>query len=421
MENPFEKYRQQALENPEQFLKEMGIDPNIMNSEELKNLVNLLKSIQPAIKLEGEHFERLKNFEKKSEFSDKDKEKLQKFGVEGFYEDLIQKMSFCFIGKACDTEIIGAHSSGKGELSLIAEKHEVFQFSLNTDTGKKEIGKIAIRNASTFKGFCQTHDNDIFEPIDKKHNIPLEQQYFLFSFRSFAYSYHNIKSYQDYIFKKQVLPISNALNPTIDVVKKMLDLFGLNNLFPELNNAFTPQISEEELHLLELKRFEEHRQKLIGYLEQKDYIQLDYFIYETNHLCPVVCSSWVIKHATLGNGFIVIYDGKKFHNGFPILISIIPKKNKTKLILARFKTDELSELIFDRFKQFDKEGFEKEISKLLIERVDNFYLAPKFWNNLSEEKKENIHNAINRDKKQSLTQNTDSEIFNFFDSKYQIN
>jgi hypothetical protein len=92
-------------------------------------------------------------------------------------------------GDRCNRSI-NAHSiQNKGLLARIAEKGHVFGLStdygsIKKNKGKPEYKKIGINNISTFKGFCQIHDNELFEPIDNHHLIPTEQQVFLYAYRS---------------------------------------------------------------------------------------------------------------------------------------------------------------------------------------------------------------------------------------------
>lgn len=91
-------------------------------------------------------------------------------------------------GERCN-EIISSHSiQNKGQLSLIAEGSHVYCLSgdlsiLKKTGGKPMLKKTGIKKASTFDGFCQLHDNKLFEPID---NFPLrydKKQIALYAYR----------------------------------------------------------------------------------------------------------------------------------------------------------------------------------------------------------------------------------------------
>ena len=417
-----------AAENPERFLKEVGVDINNLDLEELKSIASNMaeqgKSLENIFK--GNFFKDLNNFHNKvrsnPEATEADKKKLQELGIRAFNKDMEQKSEFCFIGNECENEIIDAHSiQNNGELSLIAKEGKVFHFIKNIQNEEKEKSEIHISKASIFKGFCKKHDNRIFEPIDKKKSASIEEEYFLYTLRSFAFSYHSIKSYKD-CFLNYLNNTASGLNPLVDSLKGLADSIGMK-LPDELNEVHFPEISNEQMQILEIERFEKHRKLLIEFINKKSYDQLEYLIYEKDYLCPIACSSWMVLHIPFGNQFLIVNDGNTPYYGFLIIISLIPFKGKTKIILARFKADTGSELIFNQWRNAisNKVNFEKELSKLIIENVENFYLSPTFYNKLSEEEKRIINNAVNIEKEKFPNQRTQFEVLNFFDQKYALN
>ena len=424
-----------ALENPEQFIKEIGLDTNNLNVDSLKNFAsNLMEQVNPLENTYNTNtFKDLKNFHSNKiknnpETKEEDKKKLEELGKVAFGKDFKNKTQTCFIGIDCDKQIIDAHSiQENGELSFIAVNKKVFHFTQNQKENKKEITEIEIKKASVFKGFCHKHDQ-LFEPIDKNKTESIEQKLFLYSLRSFAFSYHNVISFQSYYSNfannliSSVAPITDTLRGN-DTINQFMNAFGFGDLMNQLNNESIPEITEEQKQTLEITRFEKQRQLLLNYIDKKVYDQLDYLIYEKDFLCPIACSSWLITHIHFGNSFIVNSDGKTPYYGIPIIISVLPVDKKTKIVLARFKEDESgSELVFNRWRNSfsDNIQFEQEISKLIIENVENFYLSPLFWNKLSDDEKNIITNAISIEKSKFPEQPTNFETLNFFDEKYQI-
>jgi len=92
-------------------------------------------------------------------------------------------------GSRC-TEVIRAHSIQKnGALSLIADHGTVYALSKNFGDIKRHKGTLAftkqgINQVSTFRGFCEKHDNELFEPIDNFPVVPTQQQILLYAYRS---------------------------------------------------------------------------------------------------------------------------------------------------------------------------------------------------------------------------------------------
>ncbi len=94
----------------------------------------------------------------------------------------------------CSQDAIEAHSvQRKGALSLIAVDGHVYQLQgrITGDELGASLKKVGLRRASTFSGFCNAHDTDIFRPIDTK---PLSagdpEQLFLLAYRSVTKELH---------------------------------------------------------------------------------------------------------------------------------------------------------------------------------------------------------------------------------------
>lgn len=422
------KMEQEANKDPLAFLKKMGFDSDNLNIEELNKVANDLTSQSSNIEniFQGKVFKNLKNYSNNikdnSNLSDLEKSRLKDLGTASFSKDYENKQKSCFINNdECDN-IIKAHSiQENGELSklmgTVNGKKQVLQFIENPETSSKDLKNIEIIKASTFYGFCHKHDQ-IFEPIDKNSFTANNQKLFLYSFRSFAFSYHNVKSHQDYTLNL-VRSLSDGIPPLIDSLNELNSSLGLN-LTDELNKTKLPTINEEQKEILELVRFEKYRGFLIEYEKSKSYSQLDYLTYEVNHLSPIACSSCMVMHI---DGFILKQTDNTPYYGYPILISVLPNQhNKTTIVLARFKFDSESQLIFNQLNNLktNTQKFEETISKLIFEKTENFYLQPDFWNYLNKEEKEIITNGKNLKKTVFPDKKTDFEMINFFDKKYKL-
>jgi len=395
--------------------------------EKLQEIANNLTKQASNIEsvFQGKVFKQLHNYydnlKDKSNLSIEERERLNDLGKKAFSKDHENKQKSCFINNDECNGKMNAHSiQRKGQLSklmgVVDGKEQVLQFIENPKTLIKELKPIDIKKASTFYGFCHKHDQ-IFEPIDQNTFTSSKQEHFLYSFRSFAFSYHNVKSFQDYT-SNLVEDLSNAISPIIDSLTSF-DL-GIAN---ELNRTKNSSISNEQQELLKLVRFEKYRNFLIEYEKNKTYAQLEYLTYEANYLCPIACSSWMVMHSTVGVNFIINQSDSTPYYGYPILISVLPNaENKTTIVLARFKCNPESQFIFKELNNLKKESkkFEEEISKLIVEKTENFYLQPNFWNYLDEREKDIIMNGKNSDKTVFPEKRTEFEMINFFDKKFKL-
>ena len=112
---------------------------------------------------------------------------------------------------------------------LVNKKDKVFSLSENfiengiVKKGIKDVGWG--KAASTFFGFCAHHDTELFNPIENNNDFNNSPEHcFLHSYRSFAYSYHQLK--KTYKLAGNTLNnISNLVNelPLTDLSNKLKD------------------------------------------------------------------------------------------------------------------------------------------------------------------------------------------------------
>jgi hypothetical protein len=92
----------------------------------------------------------------------------------------------------CEGQIVRAHTIQRnGSLDKIAKGGHVYQLKPSmTDlikTGGKVVPKlIGVRKATTFTGFCNFHDTEIFKPLESVPFIGNDEQCFLLAFRAIA-------------------------------------------------------------------------------------------------------------------------------------------------------------------------------------------------------------------------------------------
>ncbi len=169
------------------------------------------------------------------------------------------------------SKIINAHSIQKqGALSLIAGEGEVYAISRNfSDIVRSPrtatFTKQGINTVSTFRGFCEDHDNELFEPIDKYMFSSTKQQILLYAYRSLC---------RELFVKENALALwescyerhknHNCLKDTFNNLRVATE-FGLKNL------------------LL-------HKDKLDSCLKIQSYPEIKYVIFCTNQQPSVVFS-----------------------------------------------------------------------------------------------------------------------------------
>ncbi|MBC9786325.1 hypothetical protein H1S01_17845 [Heliobacterium chlorum] len=158
----------------------------------------------------------------------------------------------CYNG--CTEESIGSHAIQKNRyLSMISDANQnVFRYICMFRNGKMSpyLKKESINEATTFYGFCQPHDSEIFKIIEgsKPITFSIEQKYALV-YRSLSYAYNKLYRIRNYQIKEHFKnqPIIFANKPQNNILylqykfillyhayeKRLKDLRNLMNVLEE--------------------------------------------------------------------------------------------------------------------------------------------------------------------------------------------
>jgi hypothetical protein len=426
-----EQQKEDMQGNPEEIFKKMGIDISKIDSEglirgvsELKDSGEKLGNIFP-----NEQFGDFKNLDeqlnKKGNLTSADKGKLLNLLAPIVTQQLKEQGKECFFinQNDCEGEIIDAHSIQKNnnKLSLISggeNPKQVYHFANNYKNGRKEIKPIPISQASTFKGFCKKHDDEIFKPIETHAFNESTEHCFLHSFRSFAYSYHHLKEFQEY-FVSFINSMDNSLTELFNTLSGLTTATGMSPSVP-IPTTEKIKFPNEKLTEIENQRFENHRISLNNYYCKAYYEQLDYIVHKLNHICPIVSASWLVLHIEIDGGFLFIHNNDVYR-GHTCILTVFPEADGSSyIILSSFKSDAGSELLFNQLRKLDKASFEIEITKRIFEQVGNFYISPSFWDSISEAEKNQLLTDINSAKQNFPEASVFIPSINIFNKKYAI-
>jgi len=97
----------------------------------------------------------------------------------------------------CEGSIVGAHTVPRsGSLTKIEREGHVYTFMPSMDSIIKNDGELVpqltgIRKASTFYGFCQKHDRELFLPLEVEEFAARPDQCLLLSYRAYAKETYN--------------------------------------------------------------------------------------------------------------------------------------------------------------------------------------------------------------------------------------
>lgn len=328
--------------------------------------------------------------------SDEDLRKIFELYIKANEDDTNTLNRFCCLAdETCHNQIIKAHSiQENGELDLISDKRsnkqQVYHLKrVFEQTLKAELHHIS--NASVFYGMCKDHDREVFKPIDNKVFTSEAQKLLLQSARAFLFSYYRTK------------------------VQQIRQLSQFQSLAGSLN------IDDE---CLQIVRFEKQKIELEKAIKENKNI-LAFLKWSVPHISPIACSSWATIHFSVGSN-ILTFSNEKLNTGLPIMITVLPSKetNCTYVTLARFVSDIGSEGLFNQLRSIcsSHDDFGRLISYIILRCNENFYLNPRFYENLGESERKKIQIPMN-DKSPFLSGKAINlnEQINFFEERFKMN
>lgn len=278
----------------------------------------------------------------------------------------------------CAGKIINAHTVSKSSsLKTIARDGHIYSMSkianeILYNKGRYEPKLVGINIASTFNGFCQKHDRDLFSPIENKKFAWEMEQILLVAYRGLAYEWYakSMLLEQEEYFKS--LDAGQPLNVQIEIQQMMSELFT------------GTKIALEEIN--------EIKSKFEIYLKEKEFSKINYVGFEFKEQLPVMGSG----------GFTPVYDltGKKIQNlsnlnvpAEAIFYSSFAYENKGIFCMVWINEGGNAAKKFAKsLTDLNDGAIADAIINILFANSENIYLEPNWWEALAiDERKYLIH------------------------------
>lgn len=287
----------------------------------------------------------------------------------------------CFY-RNCSSKVINAHSIQNNKiLNKISDDGEVLGVKLEIgETGFPEptLKRIGRKNASTFLGFCNSHDTEIFKPIElNDYNKNNDEQEFLFAYRALAKEYYTKKTVANLyekmltLKKDELIELREYCGLPIDVgldgYREHLELIskGTNESIEKLDALKIPMNIN-----LENNKFYKIKTKVIE-------LPTEYHI--------AVSSIFFIEWDVEGN---LINDLLYYKNIKPTFLTIFPQDGKTFILMSYLKKHKsYFDFIDDQILNKSLELQKIIISNMITLYVENVFISPIKWNILSEKAK----------------------------------
>ena len=276
----------------------------------------------------------------------------------------------------CGRRIVRAHTvQRRGGLVAIAEKGHV----ISAKTGAQDLfrnhgafvpRKVGVRSASTFMGFCDTHDNSMFQPVET-HAVPLTpKSCFLLGFRAISY---------ELFLKKAALRSVNTMRE-LDHGKPFGDQCRFQQYMHIYEEGTKRGVADcerwkEQYDTIFIKeRFEEYR-----------FVGVEY-----SSVLPVVgCGAFHPEYDFAGNLLQVVSRGDAPHEHVVLNLAVL--NDRSVLLIGWTEGHKGPAELFGR--SFGDVPDEKKANvsiQLAVEHIGNIYMKPSWWHGLSD----TVRNAL---------------------------
>jgi len=251
--------------------------------------------------------------------------------------------------------VIKAHSIQKNKiLNRIAENGKVISSDMKKTLFTKEFEEIGISSASTFFGFCNYHDTNIFSEIENKEYAGSIEQNFLHAYRACALEYVK-KKVSVCFYEKAMKKYKN--NPYEWMFYKKLNgaLWGVKDY-----HSISEQLSNELIKPKDERNFE---------------IISSRFFHLSYESLLAVNGCFSIEYDFQENLINDLVDTSK--RPAPIFLNIFPHAGKTFILFSWLSENwETSQSIVSKLETFIPSQIEIFFSNLIICHSENFFISP---------------------------------------------
>lgn len=321
----------------------------------------------------------------------------------GLYKQL-GTIKECFYHKKeeCSGKIIQAHSIQRNKrLSIIEEDinenkmlYTFTEFEIGKDEFIKKLIPIGKGKASTFFGFCNFHDTNLFSEIENKEFDDSDKHCFLHSYRSFAHSYH----------------------------RKIEEAKG-NSVINPINKDYSPEFNQSLFkgNTLAINDLNYYKRFLDRWIENEEFDKLEYYSVVLPGLYPIACSSLISPFLSIKGHPINNHVNPEIPWS-PIMLTLLPDFTQTIIIFACFPDDKNGILFLDELEELNEYQFKRVLSTLLIYYAENTFFSPLIWNRLGKKRQKllcrEIEHGIMMGMEKSPTKFEYTQL-NFFENQYE--
>lgn len=277
---------------------------------------------------------------------------------------------------SCKGQIIKAHTVSKSSsLKKIARDSHVYKtlpdvIDIHRANGRPSPKLEGINDASTFTGFCQEHDRDLFSPIENKEFNWTDEQVFLVAYRAFCYEWHAKNSVSDMedFFK------------SLDAGRHPIEQARIQSEFDAFLTGTKAAVEDQKTYKTDFDNM----------LLSKDYSKIKWIGFEFDKPPSVMgAGGFCPLQDFAGNRLQDLTDLSVISQ--PVYYSSFSSGNRGIFCFAWIDGyGDACNKFTNSFLEIEDENKPDEIVALLFDHSENLFLAPDWWEGLTEAQQENL-------------------------------
>ena len=286
----------------------------------------------------------------------------------------IWKEGYCLHPKAdrqaCSPEIVSAHTIRRsGYLRAIAKNGHVYNFIKHGAIFGKSIlhdtsnvpNKVGVHNASTFRGFCSKHDNELFSPIEDKPFRASDEQIILLGYRAICYELFMMKGSLRIYDSQRDMDKGRVLSDQIHLQQHIT-----------INKVRTNQA---------IRDITQHKTHYEDMLWDRNFANLGYYVILLKSVPEIMCSGMTQATHDFCGGRTAILEGTNALIG-AITFSLIATDDGGAVIFTWPADKSECYNVMATLKELSEFDLPHAIIRFVFEFFENTYFSPEWWDSL---------------------------------------
>jgi SEC-C motif len=276
----------------------------------------------------------------------------------------------------CSPLVIRAHTVQRmgGGLKQLATSGEVYGFKLHPTFIQKNDGivipeKIGLKRASTFRGFCENHDAELFRPVETKPFSASSEQLLLLNFRAVARRVYGREV--AFRHKKNHGDNDRGLPP------------NMQRILFVLQEGERLHAEDKLANIRALKVIYDHR------LVERDFSDMNAFVTVFSGAPEVALAEIVGVDADFTGGTLRHPDPPAH-----LVVYTVGVDGGTALIFSWLGANSAAEDLCRSFAARPDEEKAAAFLRYAVEYVDNLYFAPQWWEGLTPDEQSIVISAL---------------------------